>query len=129
MNQDTKFIYTYSAKENVEIQAIRRKYLCCEENKIEELKRLDYIVSNSGIAESLFLGISGALIFGLGICFVLQILLSGTFFRILGVIICAMGIALMIAAYPVYRMVFKKTKEKYIYRILDISAELISDEM
>lgn len=40
MNQETTFIYNYSAKENKEIQNIRRKYLPREESKLDELKRV-----------------------------------------------------------------------------------------
>ena len=38
MNQETTFIYNYSAKENKEVQEIRNKYLPREESKLEELK-------------------------------------------------------------------------------------------
>ena len=34
---DTTFSYRYSAKENKEVQEIRRKYLPREESKLEEL--------------------------------------------------------------------------------------------
>ena len=33
MNQDTTFVYRYSAKENKEVQEIRRKYLPPAESK------------------------------------------------------------------------------------------------
>ena len=59
------FTYNYSAKENAEVQVIRKKYLPKSESKLEELKRLDEMVQASGMAESLSAGIGGALIFGL----------------------------------------------------------------
>ena len=59
MKQETTFIYNYSAKDNKEVQEIRNKYLPREESKLEELKRLDYTVQNSGMFGSLFAGIVG----------------------------------------------------------------------
>ena len=76
MDKDT-FVYNYSAKENAEVQAIRKKYLPREESKLEELKRLDYMVQSSGMVESLSAGIGGALFFGLGMCLAMQVIGEG----------------------------------------------------
>lgn len=123
MNQET-FIYSYSAKENKEIQEIRNKYLPREESKLDELKRLDSTVQNSGMIEALCLGIGGALIFGLGLCLAMQVIAVGEIFRMIGILIGIPGIALMILAYPVYRKIFNKTKAKLTPRILELTAEL-----
>ena len=123
MEKDT-FVYNYSAKENAEVQAIRKKYLPREESKLEELKRLDYTVQSSGMIESLSVGIGGALIFGLGMSLAMQIIGSGLVLKILGVLIGIVGILGMLAAYPVHRKVFEKTKKKHLPRILELTAEL-----
>lgn len=124
MNQDTTFIYRYSAKENKEVQEIRQKYLPREENKFEELKRLDYTVQTSGMIESLCAGIGGALVFGLGMCLTMQVIGSGVFAIALGVLLGIIGMAGMIVAYPIYRKVFGKTKARFAPRILELTAEL-----
>ena len=124
MNQDTTFIYRYSAKENMEVQEIRKKYLPREESKFEELKRLDYTVQNSGMMESLCAGIGGALVFGLGMCLAMQVIGSGVILIALGVLLGIIGMGGMLAAYPVYRKVFDKTKQKLAPRILELTAEL-----
>ena len=124
MNQETTFIYNYSAKENKEVQEIRQKYLPREESKFEELKRLDYTVQNSGMMESLCAGIGGALVFGLGLCLAMQVIGSGIFLIALGVLLGIIGMGGMLAAYPVYRKVFDKTKQKLAPRILELTAEL-----
>ena len=128
MNQDTTFIYNYSAKENKEIQDIRSKYLPPEESKLEELKRLDYTVQNSGMIESLYAGIGGVLIFGLGLCLAMQVIGSGVFTIVLGVLLGTIGAVSMIIAYPIYRRAFGKTKEKLAPRILELTAELIGSK-
>ena len=128
MNQDTTFIYRYSAKENKEVQEIRSKYLPREESKFEELKRLDDMVQNSGTLESLCFGIGGALVFGLGLCLAMQVIGSGALTTVLGVLIGIVGMVSMIVAYPIYRKVFDKTKEKLAPRILELTAELTGEK-
>lgn len=124
MSNENTFSYTYSAKENQEVLNIRKKYLPQEESKLEELKRLDNTVQTSGVTESLCVGIVSALVFGVGLCFGMQVLGSGTFFGMLGVLIGLVGIGGMLLAYPVYRRIFRKTKAKLTPRILELTAEL-----
>ena len=123
------FTYSYSAKENAEVQAIRKKYLPKSESKLEELKRLDEMVQASGMAESLSAGIGGALILGLGMCLAMQVIGSGIVMMVLGVLIGIAGIVGMLVAYPVYRKIFKRTKEKYAPRILELTAELTGEKV
>ena len=122
------FTYNYSAKENAEVQAIRKKYLPKNESKLEELKRLDETVQASGMVESLSAGIGGALIFGLGMCLAMQVIGSGLIMMIVGILIGIVGMAGMLVAYPLYRKVFKQTKEKYTPRILELTAELTGEK-
>lgn len=124
MNQGTTFIYNYSAKDNKEVQEIRSKYLPREESKLEELKRLDYTVQNSGMIESLCAGIGGVLIFGLGLCLAMQVI-GGRFNIALGVLLAIVGIVGMIVAYPVYRRIAQKAKDEYAPRILQLTDELM----
>ena len=121
MNSENIFRYSYSAKQNAEVQAIRSKYLPREESKLEELKRLDYEVSSAGLPQSLAVGIIGCLVFGLGMCIAMKVLVGG---MVLGTLIGACGMAVMIAAYPVYRSCFRKAKTKRQPRILELIAEL-----
>ena len=120
MNENT-FSYTYSARENQEVLNIRKKYLPQEETKLEELKRLDHQVQNSGVTESLCAGIGGCLIFGLGLCFVLEV--TGRIIW-LGVILGLVGTFGMLAAFPVYRKIFNKAKAQHSPRILELASEL-----
>lgn len=124
MEKDTAFIYSYSAKENKEVQEIRKKYLPQEESKLDELKRLDSAVQPSGMTESLCAGIGGALVFGMGLCLAMKIIGSRIFFMIIGVLLGIVGMIGMLSAYPVYRRVYNKTKEKYSLRILELAEEL-----
>ena len=128
MSQDTTFSYKYSAKENKEVQEIRKKYLPQGESKIEELKRLDKYVQSSGTMEALCAGIGGFLVFGLGMCLAMQVIGSGLVAIVFGILFGIAGTCGMLAAYPVYRKIFNRTKEKYTARILELTEELISDK-
>ena len=121
---ENTFSYQYSAKENAEVQAIRKKYLPRSESKLEELKRLDEAVQTSGMVESLCAGIGGLLMFGLGMCLAMKVIGSGLVMMVVGILIGIIGIVGMLIAYPVYRKVFAATKEKYAPRILQLAEEL-----
>lgn len=129
MSQDTTFSYRYSAKENSEVQEIRKKYLPQSESKLEELKRLDRMVQNSGMLESLCIGVGGFLLFGLGICLAVQVIGNGVISVVFGVLLGILGAAAMSIAYPVYRLLFNKTKKKYVPRILQLTEELSGEKI
>ena len=120
MNENT-FSYTYSATCNQEVLNIRKKYLPKEETKLEELKRLDQLVRNSGVTESLCAGIGGCLIFGLGLCLAMEVIGQMIW---LGVIFGLVGTVGMLVAFPVYRKFFNKAKAQHTPRILELADEL-----
>ena len=128
MNQENTFSYKYSAKEAKEIQEIRKKYLPQGESKLDELKRLDRVVQNSGVVEALCIGIGSLLIFGLGMCLAMQVVGNGAWIIALGILLGMIGMAGMAVSYPIYRAIYRKTKEKHAPRILELAEEL-SKEM
>lgn len=118
------FNYTYSAAQQEEIRSIREKYMrpTPEEDKMERLRRLDASVTRLGTIVSLMVGIISALILGIGMC--CTMVWVETFF-IPGIFIGVIGIAGVIAAYPVYDYITKKQREKLAPEILRLSDELI----
>ncbi len=124
MEQPNSFSYTYSAKENQEVLAIRKKYMPHEETKLEELKRLDHLVQNSGVMESLIVGILGCLVFGLGMCLAMQVIGNAMWLGILLGIAGAIGMGF---AYPVNSKCYNKVKNQHLPRILELTAELTSE--
>jgi hypothetical protein len=121
MEQENVFSYTYSASANQEVLNIRKKYWPQEESKVDELKRLDHLVQNSGVIESLSAGIGGCLIFGLGLCLAMEVIGHMAW---LGVIIGLIGAVGMLVAYPVYRKLFTQAKARHTPRILELADEL-----
>ena len=129
MNQENSFYYKYSVEENKEIEEIRKKYLPVVESKVDELKRLDAQVQNSGVAASLCIGVVGCLIFGTGMCFSMQVLGTGLLTMILGIILGIAGALVMAMAYPVYRKKQQKMKENLAPKILELSNEILNRNM
>ena len=122
MSSENTFSYTYSAKDNQEVLNIRKKYLPQAESKLEELKRLDSLVQNAGMAVSLCAGVGGTLVFGLGLCLAMEVIGHMMW---LGILLGLGGIAGMIAAFPVYRKYLAKAKARYAPRILQLTEELL----
>ena len=120
--ENKPFTYNYSAVRNKEVENIRRKYLPEEESKLETLKRLDYKVQSAGMIESLCFGIIGALVFGVGMCFFLEVFAGATWITVLFMII---GTLLMIPAYPIYKKIARKTKAELTPEILRLSEEIM----
>ena len=120
--ENKPFTYNYSAARNKEVENIRRKYLHEEESKLETLKRLDYKVQSAGMIESLCIGIIGALVFGIGVCFFLDVFSGAVWLTALFMII---GTLLMIPAYPIYRRIAHRTKKKLTPEILRLSEEIM----
>ena len=123
--ENNSFIYNYSAERNKEVESIRRKYMAHEESKLERLKRLDRKAQGAGIAEGLCLGIIGALVFGIGVCFFLEVF-TGT--ALLTAALMIFGVLLMLPAYPIYRHKSRKAKSKLTPEILRLTDEIIKSK-
>ena len=120
--ENKSFTYNYSAARNKEVESIRRKYMPHEESKLETLKRLDYRVQTAGMVESLCFGIIGALVFGVGMCFFLDVFAGAAW---LTAILMICGTLLMIPAYPIYRRIARKTRAELTPEILRLSEEIM----
>ncbi len=120
-NKDQTFHYTYSAKQQEEIQSIRKKYLPKEEDKMEQLRRLDQGTTKKGRILSITLGVIGCLLLGVGMCCTM-VWMEQLF--IPGIIIGLIGIGAVIAAYPLYTRVTRKEREKVAPQILQLTEEL-----
>lgn len=122
MNDKTDtFQYTYSAKQQDEIQKIRKKYLPQEEDKMEQLRRLDKSTNRKGTAVSIAVGVLGCLLLGIGMSCTM-VWMEQLF--ILGIVVGAIGIAAIIAAYPIYNRITAKERERLAPQILKLTEEL-----
>lgn len=124
------FNYTYSAKEQEEIKAIRKKYAAPEEteDKMTQLRRLDAAVTQKATTASLVFGMIGALIMGIGMSLIMTDLgkmLGTTLALMIGIGVGIIGIVLVCMAYPIYNRILKKEREKIAPEIIRLSDELM----
>ena len=115
------FEYTYSSAQQKEIEAIRKKYLPKEEDKMETLRQLDRKAEQPGCVAALVLGIIGALVLGIGMC--CTMLWADKFF-VVGIIVGIIGMLIVGAAYPMYKKITTKQRAKLAEQILALSSEL-----
>ena len=121
------FNYSYSAEQQEEIKRIRKKYAAPEEDKMEQLRKLDRRASQKAQAWAIALGVIGALILGTGMSLAMTELsgfLGGTAMFI-GIPVGLIGIVLVALAYPVYNRILKKERQRIAPEILRLTDELM----
>lgn len=117
----SSFNLDYSAKQQQEIDSIRKKYLPKEEDKMELLRQLDKSTEKPGTAMAIVLGVVGSLLLGVGMC--CTMVWADKLF-ILGIIVGVIGIGVASMAYPVYCKLTNKQREKVAEQILALSEEI-----
>ena len=132
MENKESFNYKYSAKEQDEIKAIRKKYDSSDqsEDKMARLRRLDAAVTQKASSVSLIFGVIGALILGTGMSLAMTDIgeAIGIFEGIdmlIGILIGIIGIVLVCAAYPIYNHTVKKERKKIAPEIIRLTDELM----
>ena len=121
-NNNESFSFSYSAKEQEEVERIRSKYIPREESKLERLRRLDESAVRLGTVLSLIVGIVSTLIMGLGMSMVM--VWTDTLLPI-GIALGVLGMLGISCAYPVYALVVKKERERLAPEILALTEELL----
>lgn len=119
-NKET-FEYTYSAKDQEEIERIKRKYIPKEADKMELLRKMDRDVTKPGTMWAIIVGTIGCLIFGTGMSLTLVWTDS---LLVVGIILGLIGIAIMAAALPIYNKITEKERERIAPQILALTEEL-----
>ena len=130
MENKESFNYTYSAKEQEEIKAIRKKYAPPKEteDKMAQLRRLDAGVYSKATTAALVVGIIGALIMGMGMSLIMTKIgafLGTVMTMIVGIVLGVIGIILVCLAYPLYNRTLKKEREKIAPEIIRLTDELM----
>lgn len=121
-NQENKFSYTYSAKEQNEIKKIRDKYAPAAEDKMEQLRRLDASVTKKGMLWSIIIGAIGTIVMGGGMS---MCMVGPEEYFIPGILLGIVGMIPVIFAYPLYSHITKKERERISPEILRLTDELM----
>ena len=129
-NNENKFQYTYSVKEQEELKKIREKYTSKEETKLDRLRRLDKSASSKAQVVAITIGVIGALILGFGMSLAMTDIgaalgLAENIAMIVGIAVGFVGGALVAVAHPIYRGVLKSERQKIAPEILRLTDELM----
>ncbi|MDE6000900.1 MAG: hypothetical protein K2N33_04205 [Clostridia bacterium] len=125
-NKNT-FVYNYAApteSERKEIEDIRKNYIAVaqKEEKIDKLKKLDRRVNRPAAAAGYIIGVAGLLLFGFGMALSLE-----WHSMVWGCIASLCGVAVMVLAYFIYKLILSRNKEKYGKEILKLTEELLNE--
>ena len=125
--ENNSFEYTYCAERQQKIEAIRKKYLPKEEDKMEQLRRLHSIPTQKAQAASIAVGVLGALILGTGMSLCMTELGAALehFAMVIGVLAGLIGLIMVALAYPLFNYVLKKERKRIAPEILRLSDELL----
>ena len=112
--------YKANAQDQKRAENIRRQYIPREENKMEQLQKLDDKVKLPGKIVACILGVVGALVMGAGMSLVMvwENMTSGLALSIPGMVVA-------ILAYPVYQLITNNRKKKYADEIMRLSDDLM----
>lgn len=122
------FNYTYSAKQQEEIKNIRKKYAAPENDKMEQLRKLDRQVTQKAQIWALVLGVIGALIMGTGMSLAMTdvgAMIGLNNALIPGIVIGIIGMIPVTLAYPVYNHILKKERQRIAPEIIRLTDELM----
>ena len=127
MEHKEGFQFTYSAAQQQEVEAIRKKYLPREEDKMEQLRRLHAIPTQKAQATAIALGVIGTLIMCTGMSLAMTELGAalGVLAMVIGIVVGIVGMVLVGLAYPVYNRVLKTERQRIAPEILRLSEELL----
>lgn len=131
MKQETSshepFEYSYSAKQQEEIEHIRKKYALAEQtpDKLALLRQLDRQTTKKGLCASLTLGIISTLLLGAGMSCVLVWIEA---LLIPGILLGLAGIIGIILAYPLYQAMTQRERKKVAVQVLQLVEDLSEEK-
>ena len=125
--ENRSFEYTYSARRQQEVEAIRRAYLPREEDKMEVLRRLHAGPTRKARAAAIAVGTLGALLLGTGMSLCMTELGAalGGFAMVVGIAVGVAGLAAAALAWPLDRHILDRERRKIAPRILRLTDELM----
>ncbi len=127
MENNEKFTFTYSPKQQKEVEAIRSHYILKSEDPMETLRQLHKRPTQKAMGWSIAVGTVGALMMGSGMSLVMTELgdLIGKYAMPVGIGIGVVGMMLAALSYPLYRHTLRKNREKIAPRILELTDRLL----
>lgn len=106
-------------------EQLANEYAPKDTSKVVALRKLDARAKLPATIFTYTFGIIAALVTGVGMCFSMDVIGSGTTTMfVLGVIVGIVGLAGMGINYPIYKKMLAKGKQKYAYEIIELAKEI-----
>lgn len=106
-------------------EQLANEYTPKDTSKVVALRKLDARAKLPATIFTYTFGIIAALVTGVGMCFSMNVIGSGTTTMfVLGVIVGIVGLAGMGINYPIYKKMLAKGKQKYAYEIIELAKEI-----
>lgn len=106
-------------------EQLANEYAPKDTSKVVALRKLDARAKLPATIFTYTFGIIAALVTGVGMCFSMNVIGSGTTTMfVLGVIVGIVGLAGMGINYPIYKKMLAKGKQKYTYEIIELAKEI-----
>ena len=106
-------------------EQLANEYAPKDTSKVVALRKLDAGAKLPATIFTYTFGIIAALVTGVGMCFSMNVVGSGTTTMfVLGVIVGIVGLAGMGINYPIYKKMLAKGKQKYAYEIIELAKEI-----
>lgn len=115
--------YKANAQDQRKAENIRRQYISRNENKMEQLQKLDDKVKLPGKILASILGIIGSLVMGAGMSLIM--VWSD---MILGLGLSIPGMLVALIAYPIYTLITNSRKKKYADEIMRLSDDIMNNK-
>ncbi len=116
--------YQANARDQKRAEDIRRQYVSREENKMEQLQKLDSKVKSPGKIIASIIGVIGALVMGYGMALVM---VSGVMTT--GIAVGVAGMVVALVAYPIYAGITSGRKKKYAAEVMRLSDDVIQKKV
>lgn len=106
-------------------EQLANEYAPKDTSKVVAFRKLDARAKLPATIFTYTFGIIAALVTGVGMCFSMNVIGSGTTTMfVLGVIVGIVGLAGMGINYPIYKKMLAKGKQKYAYEIIELAKEI-----
>lgn len=106
-------------------EQLANEYAPKDTSKVVALRKLDARAKLPATIFTYTFGIIAALVTGVGMCFSMNVIGSGTTTMfVLGVIVGIVVLAGMGINYPIYKKMLAKGKQKYAYEIIELAKEI-----
>lgn len=114
--------YIATEQDQKKAENIRRQYISREDNKIEQLQKLDKKVKAPGKMIASILGVIGALVLGAG----MSLIMVWRNMHI-GLLVSIPGLVVALLAYPVYSVITNSRKKKYAAQIMCLTDDVMEN--